>query len=63
MDNLNSFEPLVALPVVLRFPFSLGGNLALGALFTAASLARSYALRRVFEHPRKEVAGTLAIRL
>ena len=28
---------------------SLGDNLALGAVFTAISLARSYALRRLFE--------------
>ena len=28
---------------------SLGDNLALGGMFTAISLARSYALRRLFE--------------
>ena len=28
---------------------SLGNNLAIGGLFTVASVARSYALRRVFE--------------
>jgi hypothetical protein len=30
-------------------PTTLGQNLAIGAIFTAVSLARSYVLRRVFE--------------
>ena len=39
---------------VLVFPLfgmtpSLGENLAIGAIFTAVSLARSYCLRRAFE--------------
>ena len=39
---------------VLVFPLfgmtpSLGENLAIGAIFTVVSLARSYCLRRVFE--------------
>jgi hypothetical protein len=41
---------------------SLGENLAIGGLFTIASIARSYALRRVFEtiraRPTKTGAGT-----
>ena len=31
------------------FEVTLGENLAIGGLFTLASIARSYALRRVFE--------------
>ena len=42
---------------------SLFGNFALGAFFTAASLVRSYALRRLFEALWEEIAGVLAIRL
>jgi hypothetical protein len=34
---------------LLGLQVSLGENLAIGALFTIASIARSYALRRVFE--------------
>ena len=41
---------------------SLLGNFALGAFFTAASLVRSYALRRLFEALREQVAETMAIR-
>lgn len=42
---------------VLVFPLfglhaSLGDNLAIGAVFTVVSLARSYALRRVFNWVR-----------
>lgn len=40
---------------------SLGGNLALGALFTLASLARSYVLRRLFEALKAQISATLAI--
>lgn len=45
---------LAVLTQVAVFPVfglraSLGDNLALGAVFTAISLARSYALRRIFE--------------
>lgn len=32
---------------------TIGQNLALGLLFAVVSTARSYALRRVFEHMRK----------
>ena len=39
----------------LRLP--LGDNLAIGALFTAVSLARSYALRRLFEALRVRSAA------
>ena len=38
---------------------SFGDNLALGAVFTAISLARSYVLRRVFEAVRSHGAGTM----
>ena len=31
---------------------ALGDNLAIGAIFTAVSLARSYALRRLFNRSR-----------
>ena len=44
--------PLFALEV------SLGDNLAIGGLFTLASLARSYLLRRVFEAIREHGAET-----
>ena len=37
---------------------SLGENFAIGGLFTLASIARSYALRRVFEAIRAHAAGT-----
>jgi len=41
---------------------SLGENFAIGGLFTVTSIARSYALRRVFEtiraRPTKTGAGT-----
>lgn len=37
---------------------SLGKNLAIGGLFTLASIARSYALRRVFEAIRAHATGT-----
>jgi hypothetical protein len=39
---------ILVLPMFgIEIPFS--DNLAIGAVFTAVSLARSYALRRVFE--------------
>ena len=44
--------PLFALQV------SLGDNLAIGGLFTLASIARSYVLRRVFEAVRAHCAET-----
>ena len=53
---------LVAFPL-FGIEVSLAGNLALGALFTAASLARSYALRRCFEALREQIEDTRAIRL
>jgi hypothetical protein len=42
---------------IIVFPWfglhaSLGENLTLGGVFTAISLLRSYALRRLFEHWR-----------
>jgi hypothetical protein len=45
---------VAVLTQIIVFPLfglrvSLGENLAIGALFTLASIARSYALRRVFE--------------
>jgi hypothetical protein len=45
---------LAVLTQIIVFPLfslrvSLGENLAIGALFTITSIARSYALRRVFE--------------
>jgi len=39
---------------------SLGDNLAIGGLFTLASIARSYTLRRVFEAIRARDAGAIA---
>ena len=39
---------------------SLGDNLAIGALFTLASIARSYTLRRIFEAIRAHGAETIA---
>ena len=39
---------------------SLGDNLALGAVFTVISLARSYTLRRLFEAIRVRGAGAVA---
>lgn len=36
----------------LRVP--LASNLAIGAIFTAVSLARSYGLRRLFNHYHRE---------
>jgi hypothetical protein len=53
---------LIAFPL-FGIEIPLAGNLALGALFTAASLARSYALRRLFEALRREVAETMTIGL
>jgi hypothetical protein len=41
---------------------SLGENLAIGGLFTLASIARSYALRRAFEAIRAHNAETIAAR-
>jgi hypothetical protein len=46
---------------LLTFPMfgiavSLGDNLAIGAIFTAVSLVRSFALRRVFEAIRASEA-------
>jgi hypothetical protein len=43
---------------LLDLAVSLGENLAIGGLFTLASIARSYALRRVFEAIRAHAAGT-----
>ena len=42
---------------------SVGDHLGLAALFTATSLARSYALRRLFEALRRQVADTMKIGL
>jgi hypothetical protein len=38
---------------------SLGDNLAIGGLFTIASIARAYTLRRAFEAFRAHGAGTI----
>lgn len=48
---------LAVLVQILAFPafgirVSLGENLAIGLIFTAVSIARSYALRRLFERIR-----------
>lgn len=43
---------IVALPWFGLHP-SVGQNLAIGALFSAMSLLRSYALRRLFENWRR----------
>ena len=48
---------LAVLAQIMVFPWfglhpTLGGNLAIGSVFTAISLLRSYALRRVFERWR-----------
>jgi hypothetical protein len=53
---------LIAFPL-FGIQVSLFSNLALGALFTAASLVRSYALRRLFEALRGQISETMAIRL
>ena len=55
---------LAVLTQIAVFPLfglraSFGDNLALGAVFTAISLARSYVLRRVFEAVRSHGAGTM----
>ncbi len=39
---------------------SLGDNLAIGGLFTLASIARAYTLRRAFEAIRARGAGAIA---
>jgi hypothetical protein len=39
---------------------SLGENLAIGGLFTLASIGRSYTLRRIFEAIRTRGAGAIA---
>ncbi len=39
---------------------SLGENLAIGGLFTLASIGRSYTLRRIFEAIRARGAGAIA---
>ncbi len=43
---------LLAFPV-FELEVSLADNLAIGALFTAVSIARSYTLRRLFERGRR----------
>ena len=50
---------------ILVFPLfglqvSLGENLAIGGLFTLASIGRSYTLRRIFEAIRARGAGAIA---
>ncbi len=45
---------------VFGLEVSLGENLAIGGLFTLASIARSYVLRRVFEALRVRGAETMA---
>lgn len=42
---------IVAFPL-LGLAATLGQNLALGLVFTAVSIVRSYALRRIFERSR-----------
>ena len=39
---------------------SLGDNLAIGGLFTIASITRAYTLRRLFEAIRARGAGAIA---
>ena len=56
---------VAVLTQIIVFPLfglqvSLGENLAIGGLFTLASIARSYVLRRVFEAIRARGAGTIA---
>jgi len=51
---------LIAFPL-FGIEVSVGGNLALGALFTAASLVRNYAIRRCFEALRRQIEDTRAI--
>jgi hypothetical protein len=55
---------LAVLAQILVFPMfglqtSLADNLAIGAVFTAISLARSYTLRRLFEAIRAHGPGTI----
>jgi len=68
MANVLVGYVLAVLLQIFAFPLfgievSLLGNLALGALFTLASLARSYVLRRLFEALRRQMDETAAIRL
>lgn len=48
----------IAVFPMFRLRASLVDNLALGAVFTAISLARSYALRRIFEAIRMQRTET-----
>lgn len=50
---------LIAFPL-LGIEVSVGGHLGLAALFTAASLARNYAIRRCFEALRQQIEDTRA---
>jgi hypothetical protein len=56
---------IALLTQIIVFPLfglqvSLGDNLAIGGLFTLASIARSYTLRRTFEAIRARGAGATA---
>ena len=48
----------IAVFPVFGLQVSLSENLAIGLLFTTVSIARSYALRRLFETVRAHGAGT-----
>ena len=53
---------VAVLTQIVVFPWfgitaTLAGNLMIGAIFTAVSLVRSYALRRVFERVRPRRAA------
>ena len=57
LTNVAVGYALAVVTQIMVFPWfglhpSLGENLAIGALFTAISLLRSYALRRLFERCR-----------
>jgi hypothetical protein len=56
---------LAVLTQIAVFPLfglqvSLGDNLAIGGLFTIASITRAYTLRRLFEAIRARGAGAIA---
>jgi len=56
---------LAVLTQILVFPLfglevKLPAHLGIGLAFMAVSLARSYLLRRLFERPRHQIAGTIA---
>jgi hypothetical protein len=67
LTNVGVGYGVAVLTQILVFPLfgiqaTLGDSLAIGCLFTIASVARSYALRRAFEAIRIRTATTNAAR-